>query len=115
MSLLARIRGKHYAATLAVVITVAIFLLAAQIALARFDPYLSSKALAQDLAPHIGQADKLMIYGDQAFGSSLLVYLKRPIYLVNGRSTSMEFGSKFPDAPKIFMNTADLRQQWGLR
>jgi len=112
VSLLARIRGKHYAATLAVVITVAIFLLAAQIALARFDPYLSSKALAQDIAPHIGQADKLMIYGDQAFGSSLLVYLKRPINLVNGRSTSMEFGSKFPDAPKIFMNTGDLRQQW---
>ncbi len=112
VSLLARIHGKHYAATLSVAITVATFLLAAQIALARFDPYLSSKALAQDIASQIKPADKLLVYGDQAFGSSLLVYLKRPIYLVNGRSTSMEFGSKFPDAPKIFMNTGDLHQQW---
>jgi hypothetical protein len=28
-----------------------------------------------------------MIYGDQAFGSSLLFYLRRRIYLVYGRTT----------------------------
>lgn len=111
-ALIARLRGKGQAASLTVVVTIAAFLLAAQIALVRFGPYLSSKSLAQDVAPHLRPGDKVLLYGDQAFGSSLLVYLKQPIYLVNGRSTSMEFGSKFPDAPDIFMNTEELREEW---
>ena len=53
-----------------------------------------------------------MIYGDQAFGSSLLFYLQRPIDLVEGRTTSMWFGSTFPDAPKIYLTDADLLQDW---
>ena len=53
-----------------------------------------------------------MIYGDQSFGSSLLFYLKRPVYLVNGRSSSMWFGSTFPDAPKIYLTEADLLREW---
>ncbi len=53
-----------------------------------------------------------MIYGDQAFGSSLLFYLKRPIELVNGRTTSMWFGSTFPDAPHIWIHESDLQRAW---
>jgi hypothetical protein len=71
---------------------------------------------SRDLAVKIQQLekpnDKMMIYGDQAFGSSLLFYLQRPIDLVNGRTTSMWFGSQFPDAPHIFLNDGDLRQAW---
>ena len=53
-----------------------------------------------------------MIYGDQAFGSSLLFYLQRPVELVNGNTTSMWFGSTFPDAPRIYLTDADLLQAW---
>jgi hypothetical protein len=53
-----------------------------------------------------------MIYGDQAFGSSLLFYLEKPIFLVNGRTTSMWFGSTFPDAPKIYLDDSALVQAW---
>lgn len=53
-----------------------------------------------------------MIYGDQAFGSSLLFYLQRPIELVQGRTTSMWFGSTFPDAPHIYLSDSDLLQAW---
>jgi len=53
-----------------------------------------------------------MIYGDQAFGSSLLFYLHRQIELVEGRTTSMWFGSTFPDAPKIYLTSADLQTAW---
>ncbi|MGB8761280.1 MAG: glycosyl transferase, partial [Candidatus Sulfotelmatobacter sp.] len=56
--------------------------------------------------------DKVMIYGDQAFGSSLLFYLRRPIDLVEGRTTSMWFGSTFADAPKIYLSNADLLRDW---
>ena len=53
-----------------------------------------------------------MIYGDQAFGSSLLFYLQRPIELVEGRTTSMWFGSTFSDCPKIYLTDSDLVKAW---
>jgi len=54
----------------------------------------------------------VMIYGDQAFGSSLLFYLRRPVELVEGRTTSIWFGSTFPDAPRIYLSDADLTNDW---
>jgi hypothetical protein len=53
-----------------------------------------------------------MIYGDQAFGSSLLFYVQRPIDLVEGRTTSMWFGSTFADAPPIYLTDSDLVRNW---
>ncbi len=111
-SLYLRVRRKHYAATLAMAFTMGLFLVAAHVALNRFDPYLSSKVMADRIGPQLQPSDKIMIYGDQAFGSSLLFYLRRPIDLVNGRTTSMWFGSTYPDAPKIFLDDQDLLQAW---
>ena len=107
-----RVKGRNFASTWTTAVTMAMFLVAAHIALVRFDPYLGSKTIAMDLSRQIQPADRLMIYGDQAFGSSLLFYLKRPIELVNGNTTSMWFGSKYPDAPKIFLKDEDLLRAW---
>lgn len=112
VSLGLRIRRRHYVATWAMASGMAIFLIAAHIALGRFGPYLSSKALAQQIAARARPQDQVMIYGDQAFGSSLLFYLQRPIELVEGQTTSMWFGSTFPDAPKIYLTDADLQRDW---
>ncbi len=107
-----RLRRRHYAATWMMAIGMAVFLVAAHVALGRFGPYLSSKDLAVRIAVQERPGDRVMIYGDQAFGSSLLFYLQRPIELVNGRTTSMWFGSTFPDAPKIYLSDADLLRDW---
>jgi hypothetical protein len=112
ISLAMRIRKRHHAATWVLAGGMAVVLFAAHIALGRFGPYLSSKPLAQEIAARATSGDKVAIYGDQAFGSSLLFYLRRPIELVNGRTTSMWFGSTYPDAPKIFLNDSDLLEQW---
>jgi len=111
-SFILRLRRRHYAATWALAAGLAVFLVAAHIALVRFGPYLSSKQLAREIAARARPEDKVMIYGDQAFGSSLLFYLRRPIDLVEGRTTSMWFGSTFPDAPKIYLSDADLQRDW---
>ena len=112
ISLCLRLRRRSYQATWALAGGMALLLFAAHIALVRFGPYMSSKALAQKIAAQEKPGDEVMIYGDQAFGSSLLFYLRRPIDLVNGRTTSMWFGSTFPDAPKIFLEDSDLLQKW---
>jgi hypothetical protein len=112
VSFLLRIRRRHYAATWALAAGIALFLVAAHIALGRFGPYLSSKELAHQIAARARPEDQVMIYGDQAFGSSLLFYLQRPIELVEGRTTSMWFGSTFADAPKIYLSDADLQRDW---
>ncbi len=114
-SLVLRWKRRHWAATWTMAVTMTVFLFAAHIALQRFEPYLSSKPLAQKIAAQIQPGDKVMIYGDQSFGSSLLFYLQRPIELVNGKSSSMWFGSTFPDAPKIYLSDADLLREWELR
>jgi hypothetical protein len=107
-----RVKKKHYAATWAIALGMGLFLIAAHIALVRFGPYMSSRQLATVIEQRAEPEDKVMIYGDQAFGSSLLFYLRRPIELVNGRTTSMWFGSTFPDSPHIFLSDSDLRQAW---
>lgn len=111
-SFLLRVRRRHYAATWALALGMSVFLIAAHVALARFGPYLSSKQLAREIAARAHPNDEVMIYGDQAFGSSLLFYLRRRIELVEGRTTSMWFGSTFPDAPDIYRTNADLQREW---
>jgi 4-amino-4-deoxy-L-arabinose transferase-like glycosyltransferase len=102
----------------ALALTSAIFLVAAHLAFVRFGPMLSSQDFALTVKAlernhRIGPDTELLIYGDQAYGSSLLFYLDRTADLVDGRSTSMLFGSTFPDAPPIFLTHQQLLAQWG--
>jgi 4-amino-4-deoxy-L-arabinose transferase-like glycosyltransferase len=115
---LLRSQRRHLAATTAIALTSAIFLIAAHIAFARFTPMLSSKTFAETIqqleATHaISTQNKVLLYGDQAYGSSIPFYLDRNVSLVDGRSTSMLFGSTFPDAPSIFLTPHDLLTTWG--
>ena len=111
-----RSRRRNLASTLTIALTSTVFLLAAHIALVRFAPMLSS----QDFAARIQQfeqsdsgPDQVLIYGDQSFGSSLPFYLNRQVLLVDGRTTSMQFGSTFPDTPPVFITHAQLLATWG--
>ncbi len=113
-----RRRGFPAASTITVALTSAVFLVAAHIALMRFSPMLSSAALAQEFKEakaegSIEPGSRLMLYGDQAYGSSLPFYTARTLPLVEGRTTSMWFGSTFKDAPNIFLSNADLLATWG--
>jgi len=115
---LLRAQRRHLAATTAIALTSTVFLIAAHIAFARFAPMLSSKNFAATIqqleATHsISRDNEVLLYGDQAYGSSLPFYLGRDVSLVDGRTTSMLFGSTFPDAPPIFLTPQDLLNTWG--
>jgi 4-amino-4-deoxy-L-arabinose transferase-like glycosyltransferase len=108
-----RARQRHFAATMATALTAATFLVAAHLAFARFAPMLSSRAIADTINRLASPEDVLMLYGDQSYGSSVVFYTQRPAYLVEGRSTSMYWGSCYPDAPHIFLSDQDLLAMWG--
>ena len=115
---LLRAKRHHLGATVAIALTSAVFLIAAHIAFIRFNPMLSSKDFAeriQDLeaSSEISRDNQVLLYGDQAYGSSIPFYLGRQVLLVDGRSTSMLFGSTFPDAPPIFLTPNQVLTQWG--
>ena len=113
-----RHQRRHLASTVAVALTSTVFLIAAHIAFARFGPLLSSQNLAaaiQQLESNgsIAPDTQVLLYGDQAYGSSIPFYLGRQVDLVDGRSSSMIFGGSFPDAPPIFLTPQDLLHLWG--
>jgi 4-amino-4-deoxy-L-arabinose transferase-like glycosyltransferase len=117
-----RARRRHLAAATTLALTSAVFLIAAHIALVRFAPMLSSQNFAAriqqlEASGAISRDNTLLLYGDQAYGSSIPFYLNRPLsrpaLLVDGRSSSMLFGSTFPDAQSLFLTPVQLLAQWG--
>jgi 4-amino-4-deoxy-L-arabinose transferase-like glycosyltransferase len=113
-----RAQRRHLAATTTIALTSAVFLVAAHVALARFGTMLSSERFAATIRTleangSIARDTEVMIYGDQAFGSSIPFYLGQRVTLVDGRSTSMLFGSTFADAPKVFETSGELLAGWG--
>jgi len=108
-----RVHRQHLRATFTTAITAAMFLVAAHIAYVRFSPMMGSPYMAKTINRIAGPNDVLMLYGDQSYGSSIIFYTQRRAYLVDGRSSSMIWGSYYPDAPHIFLNDAQLLSRWG--
>jgi 4-amino-4-deoxy-L-arabinose transferase-like glycosyltransferase len=103
-----RLRGER--ALLAMAVMMVIFFQAARLALVTFDPYLSSRPIAEALkrAPR-GQ---LVIYGNHNAISSLLFYTEDKCLMLNGRYFNLEYGSYAPDAPPVFINDDDFSRLW---
>ena len=113
-----RNKQKDIAATTTIALTAALFCIAAHIALCRFAPMLSSHDMAEKIGELeddrlIDRGTDIYIFGDQSFGSSIPFYTGDTVLLVNGRSTSLLFGSTFPDAPRIFVDSQQFASEWG--
>jgi 4-amino-4-deoxy-L-arabinose transferase-like glycosyltransferase len=87
-----------------------VFMHASGQALAVFDPYLSSRCLADLIAQ--GPPGQLVIEGHYYPASSVVFYTNRPALLYNGRAENLIYGSSAPDAPKVFIDDADLARLW---
>ena len=119
-----RLRGRHLAATISVALTSAVFLVAAHIAFARFEPMLSSKQMADTILQKGSPADTFIILGEQSDASSVIFYTHsffhgRPALLVlprcgqHGEGSTLLWGSCYPDAPDVFLSDAKLSSIWG--
>lgn len=103
------LRGMRAYAGLALMMI--LFLHAARIAMITFDPYLSSKPLADAL---VRSPRGTVIVDNQYYAfSSVFFYgnVKRA-YLLNGRVNNLEYGSYAPGAPDVFLDDARLPALW---
>ena len=101
---------RHSRRFVAIAAMMVIFFQAARVALVSFDPYLSSRPLANALLKcPPGQ----LIADDQYYTfSSVFFYANTKAYLHNGRVNNLEYGSYAPDAPDVFIDDAQLARMW---
>jgi 4-amino-4-deoxy-L-arabinose transferase-like glycosyltransferase len=100
--------GKR--AFLAAAVMAVLFFQAARMALVVFDPYLSSRPLAEALmrAPE----GKLIVDHHYYTFSSVFFYTNRSAWLLNGRFNNLVYGSYAPGAPDIFLDDVEWQKLW---
>jgi 4-amino-4-deoxy-L-arabinose transferase-like glycosyltransferase len=95
---------------LAVALMMILFFHAARLAMVTFDPYMSSRLLAEAL---LKSPPGTFIAGDQYYVfSSVFFYADRNALLLNGRVNNLEYGSNAPGAQQVFIDDADLARLW---
>ena len=88
----------------------ALFFHAARVALVAFDPYLSSRPLAEAL--RAAPEGELIVDNQYYAFSSVFFYARTDGLLLNGRKTNLEYGSWAPGAPDVFIDDGKFRELW---
>lgn len=102
------LRGRR--AFIALAAMMVLFLHASRMALVVFDPYLSSRPIAEALlhAP----PGQLIVDGAYYPFSSVLFYSNKSALLLNGRVNNLEYGSYAPNSSPVFINDAAFIRLW---
>jgi 4-amino-4-deoxy-L-arabinose transferase-like glycosyltransferase len=107
-----RKHGRNVAAAIALVLGMIAVLVSADLAFRTFEPELSSHSLAVELNKLLCKGDKVAVYGDFTAASSLAFYTGQRIWLYNAPYSSLQYGSQYPDAPRIFLGDEDFPAFW---
>ena len=98
---------RAFLATAAMMI---VFFHAARLALVVFDPFLSSRPLADA----IRQAPEGALINNRNYYefSSITFYTHRDALILNGRYFNLEYGSYAPGAPDVFIDDDQFKERW---
>jgi hypothetical protein len=103
-------RFRDWRASLSLAVMMTVLLHAARLAMVVFDPYLSSRALADGLLR--SPAGQLIVDDPYYEFSSVFFYSNRTALLLNGRVNNLEYGSYAPGAPPVFIDDAAFARLW---
>jgi 4-amino-4-deoxy-L-arabinose transferase-like glycosyltransferase len=107
---LGNIRFTGLRAFLASALMMVLFFHAARAAMVVFDPYLSSRPLAEVL---LKSPDGALIVERHYYPtSSIFFYTNRSALLLNGRVLNLEYGSNAPGTADVFINDAKFANLW---
>lgn len=107
-----RRRAKHFASNVTLAVMMAAFFFFAHLSLGAFGPYLSSRSLAEVINREYQPGDAIVINGEYEGGASINFYTRKMVYILNGRSANLEYGSFFEDAPRIFLDNDGMAKMW---
>ena len=107
-----RRRAKHFESNVTLAVMMAAFFFFAHVSLGAFGPYLSSRSLAEVINHEYQPGDAIVINGEYEGGASINFYTREMVYILNGRSANLEYGSFFEDAPRIFLDNDRIAQMW---
>jgi 4-amino-4-deoxy-L-arabinose transferase-like glycosyltransferase len=102
------LRGRR--AFIALAAMMVLFLHASRMALVVFDPYLSSRPIAEALLR--ASSGQLIVDGAYYPFSSVMFYSNKSALLLNGRVNNLEYGSYAPNSPSVFINDAAFIRLW---
>ena len=101
-------RARH--AFLAAALMMVLFFQAARLAMVAFDPYLSSRAIAEVLQR--SPEGRLIVDHHYYEFSSVFFYTNRTALLLNGRFNNLVYGSYAPGVPDVFLDDVRFRELW---
>jgi 4-amino-4-deoxy-L-arabinose transferase-like glycosyltransferase len=104
------LRRRPQQALMGAVLMMALFFHAARWAMVSFDPYLSSRPIAD--AYNQGPPGRLVLDDQYYAFSSVVFYTNQPVLLFNGRVNNIEYGSNAPGAPDVFLTDEQLARLW---
>ncbi len=107
-----RKRQQHSRAAIAMLVTMGLMFVCANLALQKFEPVLSSRGLANEIERRWEPNAKIVFNGEYETGSSIAFYTNEQVLLLNGKVTGMAFGSTYPDCPPVFLEAEDVRRLW---
>jgi len=104
------LKASMQRAAMAATLMMMLFLHAARAAMVTFDPYLSSRPLAEALEK--SPPGTLVIDHHYYYFSSVFFYTNRTALLLNGRFMNLEYGAYAPDAPDVFIDNSQFDNLW---
>jgi hypothetical protein len=112
LSLWLRYRRRPQYGNLALAVMMVGLLACVHAAFVTFSPVLSSKALAVAIAKYHKPGDLVVIDGQNDQASTLNFYLRERVRVLHVPSGNLWYGSKFPDAPRVFETPASFAELW---
>jgi 4-amino-4-deoxy-L-arabinose transferase-like glycosyltransferase len=104
------LRAPAQRAFLAAAVMMVLFFHAARLAMVTFDPYMSSRPLAEALLRAPGGT--LIVDHHYYTFSSVFFYTDRDALLLNGRFNNLEYGAYAPGAPPVFVDDSQFKDLW---
>ena len=104
------LRWSGMRAFLASGVMMVVFFHAARLALVVFDPYLTSRPIANAFLS--GPPGKLIVDHHYYTFSSVIFYTNQEPLLLNGKFNNLEYGAAAPGAPAVFLNDGEFKDLW---
>ena len=89
-----------------------VFFIAADAGFLIFAPRLTSKPIATEINRRLDARSIIVIDGEYEEGCSIGFYTEHTVLIHNAPSSNLEYGSRFADAPSLFVDDEGLRELW---